>query len=124
MPKLRPVYLVEDNPTLRESLIDALTELSKARVVAYSDNEADAINWLAVYSHTVDLVILDIHLPAGSGYSILRQMRKAKLTHPIVVLTNNATPEVRQLCLAAGATEFFDKTTEQDAFFAYVAQGR
>ncbi len=120
MPKQRKVYLVEDNPDLRESLIEALKELGSARVVSYADNETDAINWLAVYSDSVDLVVLDIHLPAGSGYSILRQMREAGLEHPIIVLTNNSSPDVRRLCLAAGATAFFDKTCEQGAFFDYV----
>lgn len=120
MPKQRPVYLVEDNPALRESITEALKELSQARVVAYADNEIDAINWLAVYSHTVEVVILDIHLPAGSGYSILQQMRDAGLKHPIVVLTNNSSGEVRSLCLAAGATAFFDKATEQEMFFQFI----
>jgi two-component system OmpR family response regulator len=120
MPKKRPVYLVEDNPALRESIIEALDNLAHARVVAYADNETEAINWLAVYSHTVEIVILDIHLPAGSGYSILQQMREAGLTHPIVVLTNNSSEDVRKLCIAAGATAFFDKTTEQESFFKFV----
>jgi DNA-binding NarL/FixJ family response regulator len=114
------VYLVEDNPDLRENLVEALKELSSARVISYADNETDAINWLAVYSDTVDVVVLDIHLPSGSGYGILRQMREAGLLHPIVVFTNNASPEVRQKCLAAGATVFFDKTSEQSLFFDYV----
>src|SRR4051812_27575720 len=113
MPKRRRAFLVEDNPVLRDSLIEALNELAGVRVVAYADNEAEAIDWLAVYSDSVDLVILDIHLPSGSGFSILKQMREAALGQPIVVLTNNATPDIRRLCLAAGATAFFDKAQEQ-----------
>lgn len=120
MPKLRPVYLVEDNHTLRESITEALKELAQARVAAYAENETDAINWLAVYSHTVDIVVLDIHLPDGSGYSILRQMRDAGLRHPIVVLTNNSSSDVRRLCIEAGATAFFDKAIEQEQFFQFV----
>lgn len=120
MRKHRPVYLVEDNPALRESLTEALKELAQARVVAHADNETDAINWLAVYSHTVDIVVLDIHLPSGSGYSILRQMRDAGLNNPIVVLTNNSSQEVRRLCILAGATAFYDKTHEQNLFFDFV----
>lgn len=123
MRKPRKVYLVEDNPALRASLIEALKELGSARVVSFADNETDAINWLAVYSDTVDLVVLDIHLPSGSGYSILRQMRDAGLDHPIVVLTNNSSLDVRKACLSAGATAFFDKTCEQGAFFDYVREG-
>ena len=120
MPKSRRAFLVEDNPDVRANLIEALSELAAVRVVAYADNESEAIDWLAVYSDKIDFVILDMHLPSGSGLSILKQMRDAKLTHPIVVLTGNASPDIRERCIRAGATVFFDKASEQESFFDYV----
>ena len=120
MPKSRRAFLVEDNPDVRASLIEALHELASVKVAGYADNESEAIDWLAVYSDDIDFVILDMHLPSGSGLSILKQMRDAKLTHPMIVWTGNSSPDIRERCIRAGATVFFDKATEQDSFFDYV----
>ena len=120
MQKSRRAFLVEDNPDVRANLVEALSELAQVKVVAFADNESEAIDWLAVYSDKIDFVILDMHLPSGSGLSILRQMRDAKLTHPIVVLTGHASPDIRERCIQEGATVFFDKALEQEDFFDYV----
>lgn len=37
---------------------------------------------------------------------------------PIIVLTNYATPDIRERCKALGAVALFDKSKELDSFFA------
>ncbi|QHI97101.1 response regulator [Xylophilus rhododendri] len=120
MPHSKRAFLVEDNPSLRESLIELLKSEASVAVIATAENEIDAINWLAVYSHRVSLVILDMYLTSGTGLSILRQMRDAGLTHPIVVFTNSSSQALRDACLRGGADAFFDKGSEQELFFSYV----
>jgi len=123
MPNVNRAFLVEDNPLLRDSLIDAMEMEAGIAVIAHAENEEDAINWLAVYSHRVTLVVVDMYLTSGTGLSIVKQMRDAKLNHPIVVFTNSASDALRTMCLSAGADAFFDKLSEQHLFFAYLRDG-
>lgn len=59
-----------------------------------------------------EVVILDISLPDGSGLNLLDEFRSDTGNTPpatIFVLSNHASPEIRNRCLSAGANEFFDK---------------
>ncbi len=62
-----------------------------------------------------DLVIVDVFLKAGSGLDVLRCLRDHDASPRRVVLTNYATPEIRNECLSLGAQEVFDKSRDIDA---------
>ncbi len=128
-------YLVEDSPVIRVSLIATLEELTPVKVMGYAEDETSALVWLA--AHTVDLVIIDLFLKSGSGLGLLRAAQMIKpngrsagmadvgykdgrgqRAHQ-VVLSNYATPAMRERCLALGADSVFDKSTEIDALIAY-----
>ena len=67
----------------------------------------------------VDLVIVDLFLRSGSGLGVLRHLREAGSPSRRIVLTNYATEEVRERCLALGADKVFDKSTDLDALISY-----
>jgi DNA-binding NarL/FixJ family response regulator len=59
-----------------------------------------------------DAVILDLHMPGGSGLDVLRAIRS---DHPglyVLICTNYPYPEYREECLAAGANLFLDKSAD------------
>ena len=112
-------YLVEDSPVIRQSLITTLEELSEVRVVGTAEDEASAVAWLSDTDNPVDLVIIDIFLKAGSGLGVLRSVHALALRCHLVVLTNYATDDMRQRCLALGASRIFDKSNEIDALIDY-----
>ena len=112
-------YLVEDSPVIRQSLITTLEELSEVRVVGTAEDEASAVAWLSDTDNPVDLVIIDIFLKAGSGLGVLRSIHTLALRCRLVVLTNYATEDMRQRCLALGASRVFDKSNEIDALIDY-----
>jgi DNA-binding NarL/FixJ family response regulator len=112
-------YLVEDSPVIRQSLISTLEELSAVTVVASADNESSAIAWLSEASNKVALVIIDIFLKSGSGLGVLRRANDLGLDSKLVVLTNYATTDMRQKCLALGAARVFDKSNDIDALIIY-----
>lgn len=128
---LLQTYLVEDSPVIRESLIATLEELAPVRVVGFADDENSAQRWLA--ANEVDLVIVDLFLKGGSGLGVLRAAQdaahaqhgggpgngRAGVARRHVVLSNYATPAMRERCLALGADGVFDKSTEIDALIAY-----
>ena len=145
MPLLQ-IYLVEDSPVIRESLIATLEELAPVKIVGSAEDEEGALQWLA--GHHSDLVIVDLFLKGGSGLGVLRAAQQGhassngalnKATNedtagnpagnnsesaPVsmprhVVLSNYATPAMRERCMALGADGVFDKSTEIDSLIAY-----
>jgi len=58
-----------------------------------------------------DLVILDLGLPAGDGYVVLKRMRQSDTLCdiPIIVLTARDPQTNEDRSLDAGATAFFSK---------------
>ncbi|KQP20572.1 response regulator [Pseudorhodoferax sp. Leaf267] len=114
------IYLVEDNPTIRDAMIVTLREDFGARIVGVADTEADAARWLKRPGQAWNLAIVDLFLKQGSGLGVLSALpRDRSPCRRVVVLTNYATPAMRERCLAAGADQVFDKSTELDSFLAY-----
>lgn len=109
--------LVEDSPTIREALIPTMRELADIEVVAIADTSEEAIQTLA--EHAWQLAIVDLFLKKGSGMEVLRNCTNRRPDQHVVVLTNYATADIRQKCLALGATAVFDKSTELDDFFSF-----
>jgi DNA-binding NarL/FixJ family response regulator len=115
-------FIVEDSPIIRENLIATLEELVPVRVVGSAEDEASAVRWLGDAAHPVDLVIVDIFLKSGSGLGVLRAAHALPQRYRLVVLSNYATPDMRAKCLALGAEQVFDKSTEIDALIQYCGQ--
>jgi DNA-binding NarL/FixJ family response regulator len=107
------VFLVEDNPLIRERLIDSLTSTGRIDVVGYAESEREAVDALADGSW--DAVLLDLQLKQGNGLGVLRAIGPSR-PHgaKILVLTTYAIPQYRDRSLALGADAFFDKSREYD----------
>ncbi len=115
-------YIVEDSPVIRESLIATLEELGPVEVVGTAEDETTAVRWLTRASNEFDLVIVDLFLKQGSGLGVLRVVGALTPRRQMVVLSNYATKDMRQKCLALGADRVFDKSHEIDALIQYCAR--
>jgi DNA-binding NarL/FixJ family response regulator len=112
-------FIVEDSPIILDNLVATLEELAPVSVVGTAPDEASAVRWLTDPAHSADLVIIDVFLKAGSGLGVLKSAANAKLPGKRVVLTNYATPDMRDKCAALGAHRVFDKSSELDELIAY-----
>jgi len=88
-------------------------------VVGFAEDEASAVRWLREPGHDCQLGIVDIFLKQGSGLGVLKALQNAGRGFKLVVLTDFATPDVRQRCLELGADEVFDKSGEIEALIRY-----
>jgi len=118
------VFLVEDNPRIRDSLVPALADLGAASVMATAESEDEAICWLARHKNKWDLAVVDFFLKQGTGLAVVRWCEGRDPRQHVVVLSNYVTELTRSACLQAGADEVFDKSTELELFFDYCLQAQ
>ncbi len=113
-------FVVEDNVAIRQSLIEALRELTGIVTVGVAGSQKAAVAWLSDAANEWDVAIVDLILePGGSGFGVLNACRNRKPGQKMVVLTGTANPDVRKQCEALGSDGVFDKSIETDALIDY-----
>jgi DNA-binding NarL/FixJ family response regulator len=104
------VLIADDSDVIVQRLITMLTEIKGIEIADQAGTVEAASK--AVASLRPDVVILDMHMPGGSGLDVLKSMKQDSVTSTVIVLTNFAYPQYRKRCLQNGAEFFFDKSTE------------
>ncbi len=99
------ILIVEDEPAIAGVLRDDLA-LEGYDVIIAGDGEAALA---AAASSAVDLVILDVMLPGKDGFDVCREMRRAGLTFPIVMLTAKTQEADKVMGLEIGADDYVTK---------------
>ena len=108
--------IVEDERKIAEFVKKGLEE--NGFVVEHCDNGTEA--WKMVSSRNYDVIILDIMLPGRDGLSILRQMRREKITTPVVILTARGEPYERIEGLNLGADDYLTKPFYMEELIARI----
>lgn len=114
-------FIVEDQPQVRDSLVEALTELAGIEPAGWAHDEKSATAWLRNPANAWDIAIIDLVLEpgGGSGFGVLQALRHRPVTKKMVVLTGSANPQVRRHCEEMGADGVFDKAMETEAMLDY-----
>jgi len=99
------ILLVEDEKKLSALIKRALKEACYA--VDSADNSDDAV--FMIGSNPYDLIILDIMIPGKDGIAICRQLRRAKIDTPVLMLTARNDMEDKISGLDAGADDYLTK---------------
>jgi DNA-binding NarL/FixJ family response regulator len=118
-PSTLTCFLVEDNPVIRENLVATLEEMVDLRVLGHAVDEEGALTWLTQENRPCDLLIIDIFLSQGTGLNVLQAASARMPSARRVILSNYATPDMRQRCMALGAHRVFDKSAELEDLLAY-----
>jgi two-component system, OmpR family, response regulator len=106
------IFLVEDNALIRENLSATLVELAGTELCGFAEGEQTAVTWLKAHPADWDLAIVDVFLKQGNGIGVIAATRVRNARQKLVVLTNFASPAVRELCLKLGADAVFDKSND------------
>ena len=110
------VLIVEDEVRLAETLRDLL-ELERYTADICHDGESGLDNAL---SDIYDLVILDVMLPKKDGFSVLRALRQAGKTVPVLMLSARSELADRVEGLDCGADYYLTKPFEPKELLACV----
>lgn len=111
------VLVVEDEVNLAAGLKLNLELDGYRAVIARSVREAGA---QLVQAAPIDLIVLDVMLPDGDGYSFCRQLRDAGHYMPVIMLTARSAAEDRVLGLDSGADDYMPKPFELPELLARV----
>ncbi|MBB1600439.1 response regulator [Variovorax sp. UMC13] len=110
------IYLIEDDVRLRASIVDAISSICGAVVIGTAETEDQAVAWLNAHHGFWRLAVLDLFLKPGTGFGVLQRLIPRDATEQVIVLTNSATLENRNRCLALGALAVYDKTVQLGDF--------
>jgi DNA-binding response OmpR family regulator len=99
------VLLVDDEKPITDGLTPFLQRAGFAVAVAADGEEA----LRRVESFAPDLVILDVLMPRLDGRQVLRRLRQAGNTTPVILLTNVGESTERALALEEGADDYINK---------------
>ena len=99
------ILVVEDERKVASFIRQGLGEEGYAVDVASNGEEGLAMARDGVH----DLIILDIGLPKMNGLQVLQELRRRKVTPPVLLLTVRATIEDKVLGLDAGADDYLTK---------------
>jgi CheY-like chemotaxis protein len=73
--------------------------------------------------HRPDLIITDIWLPVGIGFSLAQRLKRAGLGHiPLVFITASRLPGLKQAAMQLGAVGYFEKPYDPEALLRTIAQ--
>lgn len=98
------ILIVEDDKSLNQGIILALREEGLSFHPAYTLSQAHQL-WK---KEAIDLVILDINLPDGSGYDLLREIRQGSAV-PVLMLTANDLETDQVTGFSLGADDYITK---------------
>lgn len=114
------VFIADDSLVVQERLTALLNGLEGVEIVGQAQTVPDAVSDIG--KAKPDVVILDIHMPGGSGIDVLRRIKQQEPATVVIVLTNYTYPQYRAGSFQAGAEFFFDKSSEFDRIPAILAQ--
>jgi DNA-binding response OmpR family regulator len=99
------ILTIEDDSAIRRAIVDALS------FAGYRPFEAaDGVTGLDMATtQSYELLLLDLALPGRSGMDILRELRTARPTQPVIILTARGEEEDRVAGLRLGADDYVVK---------------
>jgi two-component system OmpR family response regulator len=110
------ILVVEDETKLAALLRRGLQEENYA--VDIAGTAEDAV-WMGTET-AYDAVILDVMLPDGNGFDVLRRMRAAKRWAPVIMLTAKDAVADRVTGLDSGADDYLTKPFSFDELLARI----
>lgn len=99
------LLIVDDDVEVRHLLVRALERDGHLVTAVASARDARR----ALGEGTIDLVVLDLALPDGTGVELCRELRRTRAPLPVLMLTAHSEVATRVESLDAGADDFLGK---------------
>src|SRR5262249_40844367 len=104
-PSQNCVFIVEDDPSMRNALKNLLRSVGlEPRVFGSAQEFLEAER-----PNAASCLILDVRLPGISGLDLQRELSAANIQIPIIFITGHGDIPMSVRAMKAGAVEFFTK---------------
>ena len=102
------ILIVDDDAEMRQLLGEELRDLGHDSCCASDGLQALTL----VRGERPDLVLLDLRLPGGDGFTVLERLRHIAgvASIPVIVFSGVRSPDAEERALALGAREFIHKS--------------
>lgn len=118
MPKRELVFVVEDDPVVRQSLIMLIETLGvAARGHATGRDFLDDPD-----CHRASCVVLDVRLPGLGGLEIQSRMTELDMTSPVIFITGHGDVPMAVEAMRGGAVDFLQKPFDNQSLLERVSQ--
>jgi two-component system, OmpR family, KDP operon response regulator KdpE len=105
------MLIVDDHDMSRSLLHAIITRSQHARLKGARAADATSLTEAraALAADRFDVVLLDVHLPDGSGLDLLTELAAIRPRPVVIALTGGVLPHQRAAALEAGCDAFLDK---------------
>jgi DNA-binding NarL/FixJ family response regulator len=110
--KRKVVLVVEDSLLIIERILSLLNESTNIKMIIHAVNYNESVKMINEIN--ADIVLLDLNLPDKSGIELLKEIKHNHPQIKVIVLTNHASDNYREICTYMGADYFFDKSSDFD----------
>lgn len=110
------ILAIEDEAAMADLLRSALSDEGHLVTLATDGHQALAL----ARTGRFDLLVLDLLLPGMDGFEVARQLRRARIQTPILVLTARDRSQDIVAALDAGADDYLTKPFSLEVFLARV----
>ncbi len=113
---MKPVWIIDDDQSIRWVLEKALARANIARRSFASANEG----LVALKSETPQVVLCDIRMPGASGLDFMAELRIKRPATPIIIMTAYSDLESAVAAFQGGAFEYLPKPFDIDHAIALI----
>ncbi|HET8850693.1 MAG TPA: response regulator [Marinobacter sp.] len=105
------VLVVEDEPVMRERLVNMLHRAGATKVVECADAASARVAFEAGEYH---IILLDLGLPDGNGHELMTRFKQSREHQHVVLVTADDSIESIQWAISAGANGYVVKPYSQE----------
>lgn len=102
------VFIVEDEPLLREMIVEFVHEVGNIQIVGQCGDGLMAVE--EIVASQPEIVITDLILPRANGFQVLQSVREKLPEMRFLVFTGSVTADRVQQALELGVDGFIEKT--------------
>jgi two-component system response regulator FixJ len=110
------VHVIDDDDAVR----DSLAFLLRSADIAVTTHESAAAFLRGGIPSDAGCIITDVRMPEIGGVDLLRRLREANVTVPVIVITGHGDVPLAVEAMKLGATDFLEKPFSDDVLLGAV----
>ncbi|MFH1052263.1 MAG: response regulator [bacterium] len=114
------ILIADDSDIIRATITKSLQTMKNVDTIYEANDVPRAIEMLR--QHKPDIALIDIKMPGGSGFDVLKVAKQKEINSLAIMLTNYTFKHYQNKSLDGGADYFFDKALEFEKVFVTISE--